>query len=145
VGTEPGTPRVKASALPPSTPAHLDANTTPPAYLPPSSSPRCQRRAHLEAVRGDLAVGGGLTACQVTAAASLPAATHLWAPRATSRFFVKRTCASGEPLVGTKSSHLGSLWKEDVPPASRLWTARAAVSVLCGKNLCPCLQVASHL
>jgi hypothetical protein len=74
-----------------------------------------------------------------------------------------RKPAGGSPPVGTQSSHLGSLWnervpaasrlwapraathlgslwKEHVPPASRLWTARAAVSVLCGKN---CVSVLS--
>jgi hypothetical protein len=37
-----------------------------------------------------------------------PARGH---PEQPPRFFVERTRASGEPLVGTKSSHLGSLWK----------------------------------
>jgi hypothetical protein len=111
--TEPGTPRTKASALPPSTPAYPDANTTPPAYLPPSSSSKCQRRARLEPVTGDLAVGGGLSACQVTRPQVGQRRAVCGQPEQPPRFSVERTCASGEePFLGGQSSRLGPLSKE---------------------------------
>jgi hypothetical protein len=74
----------------------------------------------------------------------LPAATHLWAPRAATSVLCGKNVCQRRAICGHQKQPPRFFVERTRATASRLWTARAAVSVLCGKNLCPCFQVASH-